>query len=200
MEPMKPKAQERIQEAYQGLINALHEELGWFDQEALTNTSRRYKDFIKEWVEDNDFNFTAFAVDEATTKSMVVLREVDFYSMCSHHMLPFFGTARIAYLPKEGGKVCGISKLARAVKKFANQPQIQEGMTNEIADFLMKELEAWFVMVVVEGTHMCMTMRGIKQHASVMGTSAIRWNKEKFTSEDDIGHLKEEAMTMFRMR
>lgn len=103
---------------------------------------------------------------------MVVLRDVSFYSMCEHHLLPFEGRAHIAYLPD--GKVIGLSKLARIVDAFAQRPQVQERLTTQIADLLMSELNAKGVAVVMEAEHSCMTCRGVKKPGSVMITSAIR--------------------------
>ncbi len=103
---------------------------------------------------------------------MVVLRDIPFNSMCEHHLMPFEGTAGIAYLPD--GQVVGISKLARVVDAFALRPQVQERLTSQIADLLMERLEAKGVAVVLRATHSCMTCRGIKKAGSVMITSAVR--------------------------
>lgn len=103
---------------------------------------------------------------------MVVLRDVSFYSMCEHHLLPFEGRAHVAYLPD--GKVVGVSKLARVIEDFAHRPQLQERLTTQIADALMEELDAIGVAVVMEATHSCMTCRGVKKPGSVMVTSAVR--------------------------
>ncbi len=103
---------------------------------------------------------------------MVVLRDVPFYSMCEHHLLPFMGKAHVAYLPR--GKVVGISKLARVVEAFARRPQVQERLTTGIADMLMERLDARGVGVIIEAEHTCMTIRGIRKPGSVMVTSAMR--------------------------
>jgi GTP cyclohydrolase I len=191
------KQEKKIEQVIAKHIKVLHEELGWFDEEALENTPRRIKNYYMELVETQDFNFTVFEVDEKTSKNMISLRDIKFYSLCSHHMLPFSGIAHVVYLPKQGGKVCGVSKLARMVKKHASKPQMQELMTTQIADELMEKLDAWFVMVVVSATHLCMTARGIKQHDSKMVTSAVRWDKETFTKEQMFG-LKQEAMELIK--
>jgi GTP cyclohydrolase I len=102
---------------------------------------------------------------------MVVLRDIPFYSMCEHHLLPFMGKAHVAYLPT--GKICGLSKLARVVEAFARRPQLQERLTQEIARLLMDRLEAKGVGVIIEATHTCMTIRGVKKPGSVMVTSAM---------------------------
>ena len=103
---------------------------------------------------------------------MVVLRDIPFQSICEHHLLPFMGRAHVAYLPK--GKVCGVSKLARVVDAFAHRPQLQERLTCQIADLLMEKLEARGAAVILEATHTCMTIRGVKKSDAVMVTSAMR--------------------------
>lgn len=103
---------------------------------------------------------------------MVIERDITFYSLCEHHMLPFFGKAHIAYIPD--GKVVGLSKLARTVDVFARRLQIQEQMTSQIADAIMEYLKPKGVMVVLEAEHMCMTMRGIKKPGSMTQTVALR--------------------------
>jgi GTP cyclohydrolase I len=102
---------------------------------------------------------------------MIVMKDVDFYSMCEHHMLPFFGKAHIAYLPK--GKIVGISKLARLVDVFARRLQVQERMTTQIASLLMEKLTPEGVAVVVEAEHLCMRMRGVGKQNSYVVTSAM---------------------------
>ena len=103
---------------------------------------------------------------------MVVLRDIPFYSMCEHHMLPFMGKAHVAYLPSD--KVVGLSKLARVVEDFARRPQIQERLTGQIADLLMDKVQAKGAAVIIEANHTCMTIRGVKKPGSVMVTSAMR--------------------------
>ncbi len=103
---------------------------------------------------------------------VVLLRDIPFHSMCEHHLLPFTGRAHVAYLPD--GKVVGLSKLARLVDGFARRPQVQERLTMQIADALMHELSPMGSAVVIEASHTCMTMRGIKKTGSVMVTSALR--------------------------
>ena len=110
-----------------------------------------------------------FAVENS---EMVLEKDIQFYSVCEHHLLPFFGKVHIAYIPD--GEVVGISKLARTVEVFARRPQIQEHMTCQIADALMDELSAKGVMVMVEAEHLCMSMRGIKKPGTVTVTYAKR--------------------------
>ena len=102
---------------------------------------------------------------------IVLLKDIPFYSMCEHHLLPFMGKVHVGYLPR--GKVLGVSKLARIVMGFAQRPQVQERLTTQIAEFLMSEVDALGVAVVMEATHTCMTIRGVKKPGSVMITSAM---------------------------
>ena len=103
---------------------------------------------------------------------VVLLRDIEFHSLCEHHLLPFTGKAHVAYLP--AGKVVGLSKLARLVEGYARRPQVQERLTTQIADALMKELKPIGAACVIEAEHTCMTMRGAKKHGSIMVTSALR--------------------------
>ena len=103
---------------------------------------------------------------------MVIVKDIGFESMCEHHLLPFVGKAHVAYLP--AGKIVGLSKLARVVEMLARRPQVQERMTEEIADLVMEQLDARGVGVVLEATHSCMTIRGIRKPTSVCTTSAMR--------------------------
>ena len=112
------------------------------------------------------------AVFEESYNEMLVVRDIDFYSLCEHHMLPFFGRAHIAYIPD--GRIVGLSKLARVVEVLARRPQVQERMTEELADLLMEELTPRGVAVILEATHTCMTIRGIRKPDSLCTTSAMR--------------------------
>ena len=106
-------------------------------------------------------------------REMVVLRDIPFYSMCEHHLLPFYGVAHIGYIPNEEGRIVGISKLARVVEVLSKRPQLQERMTTEIADTIMDTLKPDGVAVVIQAEHLCMIMRGIKKPGSNVITSAI---------------------------
>lgn len=113
-------------------------------------------------------NDAIFTVDYS---EMVLVKDIDFASLCEHHMLPFLGKAHIAYIPN--GKVIGLSKIPRAVEMFARRLQVQERMTQQIADFIDEILQPYGVAVVVEGVHMCMMMRGVKKANASMVTSAV---------------------------
>jgi len=111
------------------------------------------------------------AVFEETYDEMVIVRDIEFYSLCEHHLLPFLGHAHVAYFPR--GKVIGLSKLPRIVDMFARRLQVQERMTRQIAEFIDNLLNPYGVAVVVEGLHLCATMRGVKKHDARMTTSAM---------------------------
>lgn len=107
-------------------------------------------------------------------EEMVLVRDIPFYSMCEHHLAPFFGKAHVAYIPSEDGRICGISKLARLVDVFARRPQVQERLTSQVADTLIEQLHPRGVIVVIEAEHLCMSMRGVKKPGSKTTTSAVR--------------------------
>lgn len=105
---------------------------------------------------------------------MILVRDIELWSMCEHHLVPFTGVAHIGYIPNEDGRITGLSKLARLVDVYAKRPQVQERLTTQIADAMMRILEARGALVVIEAEHLCMTMRGVKKPGSKTLTSAIR--------------------------
>ncbi len=110
---------------------------------------------------------------ESETDEMVIVRDIRFDSLCEHHLLPFFGHAHVAYIP-DGGRITGLSKLARAVEVAARRPQVQERLTAQVADALMSALRPQGVLVCVEAEHLCMTMRGVRKPGTLAVTSAVR--------------------------
>lgn len=112
------------------------------------------------------------ALFEDTSEEMVIVKDIEFYSMCEHHMLPFFGKAHVGYLPN--GKIIGLSKIARLVDLFARRLQVQERLTSQVADTLLEVLDARGVAVVIEASHFCMMMRGVQKQNSSTVTSAMR--------------------------
>lgn len=130
---------------------------------SLAYLTRGYRQNLKKVV--NGAKFTS------GTNHMVILKDIELYSLCEHHMLPFYGTCAIGYISK--GKVLGVSKLARIVDMFARRLQIQERMTEQIADAIMKEVDAEGVGVVIRAKHLCMMMRGVEKQNSEMTTSAV---------------------------
>jgi GTP cyclohydrolase I len=144
------------------------------DRDGLLKTpervARMYGELLSGYTTDPEklINGAVFDVDY---QEMVLVKNIEFYSMCEHHMLPFIGHAHVAYIPN--GKVIGLSKIPRIVDMFARRLQVQERMTQQIAGFLMDVLNPLGVGVVVEGTHMCSTMRGVKKADARMVTSAL---------------------------
>ena len=131
---------------------------------AMAFLTRGYSQRVEDVVGEGVF--------EEPHENMVMVRDIELYSMCEHHMLPFFGKAHVAYIP--GGKIVGLSKMARVVDVFARRLQVQERMTDQIADALGKELQPRGVGVVIEAQHLCMMMRGVQKQDSSTITSAMR--------------------------
>ena len=113
-------------------------------------------------------------VFDAGHDEMVLVRDIDVYATCEHHLIPFFGVAHIGYIPNDKGQLTGLSKLARLVDLYARRPQVQERMTSQIADGLMSVLEPSGVIVVIEAEHLCMAMRGVRKRGAKTVTSAVR--------------------------
>ena len=111
---------------------------------------------------------------EAEHDEVVLVRDIDLYSVCEHHLVPWFGRAHVAYIPGSDGRVTGLSKLARLVEGYARRPQVQERLTSQVADTLVRVLEPTGVLVVVEAEHLCMSMRGVRKPGAVTVTSAVR--------------------------
>lgn len=163
---------ERVRAATQELIAALGEDP---DRDGLRDTpdrvARSYAEIFAGIGEDPVEHLRkTFTVD---SDDLVLVKDIDFHSMCEHHLLPFFGTAHVAYLPR-GGRVTGLSKLARCVDGLARRPQVQERLTSQIAEAVESALGALGVAVVLEAEHMCMSMRGIRKERAVTVTTSFR--------------------------
>jgi GTP cyclohydrolase I len=164
---------EKIERAVLSIIEAIGENPG---REGLAGTPQR----IAEMYSEIFMGMGADPAEELTAgfeeghREMVILRDIPFYSMCEHHLLPFYGVAHIGYIPDANGRVVGVSKLARAVDILAKRPQLQERLTSQIADAILKALQPDGVAVVMQAEHLCMTMRGIKKPGSNVITSATR--------------------------
>ncbi|WP_269429234.1 GTP cyclohydrolase I FolE [Actinobaculum suis] len=122
---------------------------------------------------------------------MVIVRDIEFQSVCEHHMLPFYGTAAVAYIPGPAGKVTGLSKLARLVQGYARRLQVQERLTTQIADALMHRLGAAGALVIIKAEHMCMTMRGVRSQGATTVTSAVRGQLRKASTRAEAMSLIE---------
>jgi GTP cyclohydrolase I len=160
-----------VHEAVKSLICFIDEDP---DREGLLATPDRFVRMLIEVTEGyrvDPISLINNALFDVEYDEMVVVKDIDFHSLCEHHMLPFFGKAHVAYIPRE--KVIGLSKIPRIVEMFARRLQVQERLTVQIADFLQEVLHPYGVGVVVEGSHMCMTMRGIKKANAFMKTSHL---------------------------
>jgi GTP cyclohydrolase IA len=171
----------QIEEAVKLILEAIGEDP---TREGLLDTPKRVAKMYEEVfsgidVEPKEYFQTIFSEDH---EELVLVKDIPFYSMCEHHLVPFYGHAHVAYIPRNG-KVTGLSKLARAVETVAKRPQLQERITSTVVDSIMETLEPYGAMVVVEAEHMCMTMRGVKKPGSKTITTAVR------------GSLKEDAQS-----
>jgi GTP cyclohydrolase I len=165
--------QAEIKSAVASIIKSIGEDPA---REGLRETPRRVAEMYAELfmgLEMNPKEELTVGFEEGH-REMVILRDIPFYSMCEHHLLPFYGVVHIGYLPNASGRVVGASKLARVVEIFAKRPQIQERMTTQIADAIVDGLQPDGVGVIVQAEHLCMIMRGIKKPGSAIVTSALR--------------------------
>lgn len=162
---------ERIEKAVQEILLAVGEDPG---REGLVGTPKRVARMYTELLagmHDDPKKYLSSVFSEEYNE-IVLLRDIPFYSICEHHLMPFIGKAHVAYMPDD--KVLGVSKLARIVDSFAHRLQVQERLTNQIAEFIMTNLKPKGVAIVLEASHSCITIRGVKKPGSVMVTSALR--------------------------
>ena len=165
--------QEKIKSAVISLIEAIGEDP---KREGLEGTPRRIAEMYAELFSgmDQDPKQELIVGFEEGHREMVVIKDIPFYSMCEHHLLPFYGVAHVGYIPNTSGRVVGASKLARVVEIIAKRPQLQERMTTQIAEAVVEALQPDGVAVIIQAEHLCMTMRGIKKQGSNIITSANR--------------------------
>ncbi len=182
-------ARPEVQEAVRNLLTAFGEDP---NREGLQATPKRvaraYDELLAGYRVDPQQMINDALFDEAYDE-MVIVRDIEFYSLCEHHLLPFLGKAHVAYLPN--GKLLGLSKIPRVVDLFARRLQVQERMTRQIADFLDTALHPHGVGVVVEGLHLCAMMRGVKKANARMVTSALcgTFSKSPLTRQEFLEHL-----------
>jgi len=172
---------DKIANVYRELLQGIGEDVG---REGLLRTpdrAARALEFLTQGYRQNLDQIINGAVFESRASEIILVKDIELYSLCEHHLLPFIGRAHVAYLPN--GKVIGLSKVARIVDVFARRLQIQENLTTQIAESLMRCLEPSGVAVVVEAKHLCMMMRGVEKQNSVMKTSCL------------LGTFKEDART-----
>ena len=182
-----------IEEAVGTMLRAFGEDP---EREGLKNTPKRiarmYSELLSGYRVD-PHRIVNDALFNVTYDEMVIVRDIEFYSLCEHHMLPFMGRAHVAYFPK--GKVLGLSKIPRIVDMYAHRLQVQERMTRQIADFISDLLDPHGVAVVVEGLHLCMMMRGIKKKDARMTTSAMHgaFRKNVMTRQEFLDNISRGA-------
>ncbi|MCB1249696.1 MAG: GTP cyclohydrolase I FolE [Acidimicrobiales bacterium] len=168
-----PVDQERIAAAVREILLAIGEDP---DRDGLLDTparvARMYAEVFAGLRESPDHHLQV--VFEADHDEMVMVRDIPMYSMCEHHLVPFFGVAHVAYIPNNDGRITGLSKLARLVDAYAKRPQVQERLTAQVADELERTLQPKGVLVVIEAEHLCMSMRGVRKPGSTTVTSAVR--------------------------
>ncbi|HEY4319955.1 MAG TPA: GTP cyclohydrolase I FolE [Gemmatimonadales bacterium] len=161
-----------IEEHVRGILRAIGEDP---DRQGLQRTPERVAkayEFMTQGYQQDPATVIGAGVFRECHKNMVLVRDIEFYSLCEHHMLPFFGKAHVAYIPD--GHIVGLSKMARIVDVFARRLQVQERMTDQIADALESELHPRGVGVVLDAQHLCMMMRGVQKQGSSTTTSALR--------------------------
>ena len=163
----------RVAAAVRELLDAIGEDI---DRSGLLATPDRV---ARMWSEiasglHNDPRRHLEVTFEADHDEMVMVRDIDLYSLCEHHLVPFVGVAHVAYIPNDDGRVIGLSKVARLVDGYARRPQVQERLTSQVADALAETLEPKGVMVVVDAEHLCMAMRGVRKPGASTVTSAVR--------------------------
>ncbi len=145
------------------------------DRPGLKETPRRIADLYEEIFSGlkTPTKEILKPIEGESHDEMVLLKDIPFYSVCEHHLLPFIGKAHVAYIPS-GGKIVGLSKLAKAVEIFAKRPQVQERLTTQLADMIMEKLKPRGAMVIIDAEHLCLSMRGIKKPNARTVTSAVR--------------------------
>jgi len=163
----------RIERAVTEILLAVGEDP---DRDGLKDTPARVARALSEQfsglrMQPEEVLTTVFDADH---EEMVLVRDIELYSTCEHHLVPFFGRAHVGYIPNEKGQITGLSKLARLVDLYAKRPQVQERMTSQIADALMDILEPRGVIVIIEAEHLCMSMRGVRKPGAKTVTSAVR--------------------------
>lgn len=165
----RPRAEAAVRE----LLFAIGEDP---DRDGLKDTPARVARSYEELLAgmDQDPTDVLTAVFEVGHEELVLVKDIELWSMCEHHLVPFFGVAHVGYIPGEQGHVTGLSKLARLVDVYARRPQVQERLTTQIADSLVQVLEPRGAIVVIEAEHLCMAMRGIRKGGSRTVTSAVR--------------------------
>ncbi len=163
---------------FQQILKQLGEDT---DREGLQETPKRYIKFLKEFLTPQPFNFTCFDAEGAD--EMIIQTNIPFYSLCEHHIAPFFGIANVAYIPN--GKIVGLSKLARTVDWYANRLQNQERITSQVAEAIERNLDARGVGVMIKAQHLCMCMRGVKKHDTITTTNKFLGIMKEYSAKSE---------------
>jgi GTP cyclohydrolase I len=188
-------ANRRVEDAVRQILEEIGEDP---DREGLVGTPERvhrmYAELTAGYHVDPERLING-ALFEGDYREMVVVKNIPFYSLCEHHLLPFFGEAAVAYIPK--GRLIGLSKIPRIVEMYARRLQVQERLTQQIADFLMERLQPLGVGVVIEATHLCSVMRGIRKEGTVMTTSHVLglFRSRDRTRAEFLAHLERSGRT-----
>jgi GTP cyclohydrolase I len=188
----KPQLENRIESAIREILIEIGEDP---DREGLVGTPERVHRMYSELTAGYRISLDSVingAIFEEKYDEMVIVRDIEFYSLCEHHLLPFFGKCHVAYIPD--GRIIGLSKIPRIVEVFSRRLQVQERMTNQIANFLDEELHPQGAAVVVEAYHLCMAMRGVKKSEASMLTSAMLgvFKKDERTRGEFLSLLKKQ--------
>jgi len=189
--PFDSEKTAQIAEHYQQIIQLLGEDV---DREGLLKTPERVArsmQFLMQGYEQNPEEIIRTAMFTENYRQMVIVKDIDFYSMCEHHMLPFFGKAHVAYIPNK--QITGLSKIARIVEIYARRMQVQERMTTQIKECIQKTLNPMGVMVIIEAQHLCMQMRGVQKQHSITTTS-------DFTGVFEQAKTREEFMNLINRK
>lgn len=175
--PERVGGDSRLQQLIQELLVEIGEDPG---REGLIETPKRVADtwrFFTQGYRQDIGELLADAIVEDSHEGTVLVKDIDFHSLCEHHLVPFYGNCHIAYIPHK--RIIGLSKIARVVEVYSRRLQVQERFTNQIADALEEHLAPRGVAVLVEARHLCMTMRGVEKHNSIVATNALRGRFEK---------------------
>jgi GTP cyclohydrolase IA len=160
-----------MENIYRDLLRAIGENLDREGLQATPQRAARAFDFLTKGYRQDIGEVINGAIFESDNDEMIIVKDIEMYSLCEHHLLPFFGKCHVGYIPQ--GRVIGLSKVARVVDVFARRLQIQENLTKQIADTIMQQTGALGVGVVIEAQHLCMMMRGVEKQNSVMKTSCM---------------------------
>lgn len=162
-----------IEEGVRLILKGIGEDL---EREGLKDTPRRVADMYEEIFSgiNQDPSEVIKSMFDENHDEIIIIKDIPFYSVCEHHMIPFIGKAHVAYIPNIKGEIAGLSKITRLIDIVAKRPQVQERLTSIVADTLVAKLEARGVLVIVEAEHLCMSMRGVKKPKTITITSAVR--------------------------